>query len=113
MDRQAQYVDALRTQASKERVDKVKKALKSKRVYDNFLRCLNLYSHDIVNKHELVELVSGFLSKFPELMAWFKNFVGCKDRRGDGDKGFGDATLEQLPMCEIPQTVTLAEGCYM
>jgi len=60
--------------------DKVKKALKTRHVYDNFLRCLNLYSCEIISRQELVELVSGFLSKFPDLFAYFKNFVGLKDR---------------------------------
>jgi paired amphipathic helix protein Sin3a len=51
-------------------------------VYENFLRCLNLYCHEIINREELVELVSGFLSKFPSLLQWFKNYVGVQDRVG-------------------------------
>ena len=66
--------------------DKVKKNFKSKQVFDNFLRCLNLYSHEIINAQELVELVSGFLGRFDDLMAWFKKFVGYRERSGMDDK---------------------------
>lgn len=60
--------------------EKVKRALKSKHVFENFLRCLNLYSHEIIDREELVKLVEGFLGKFEDLMLWFKTFVGYRDR---------------------------------
>jgi hypothetical protein len=40
----------------------VKRALNSPPAYEDFLRCLNLYSHDIVNLGELVQLVSNFIA---------------------------------------------------
>lgn len=56
--------------------DKVRKALRSPEVYENFLRCLTLYTQEIVSKSELLTLVSPFLSKFPELLRWFTDFLG-------------------------------------
>ncbi|XP_071446323.1 paired amphipathic helix protein Sin3a isoform X2 [Hetaerina americana] len=59
--------------------DKVRKALKSQDIYDNFLRCLVLYNQEVVSRSELVQLVTPFLGKFPELFRWFKEFVGHVD----------------------------------
>lgn len=54
----------------------VRKAVRSQEVYNNFLRCLTLFTQEIVSKSELVHLITPFLSKFPELMKWFKDFLG-------------------------------------
>ncbi|XP_031783367.1 paired amphipathic helix protein Sin3a isoform X2 [Nasonia vitripennis] len=56
--------------------DKVRKALKSPEVYDNFLRCLVLFNLEIISKNELVLLVNPFLCRFPELQRWFRDFLG-------------------------------------
>uniref|UniRef100_A0A6P4E6W9 Paired amphipathic helix protein Sin3a n=1 Tax=Drosophila rhopaloa TaxID=1041015 RepID=A0A6P4E6W9_DRORH len=56
--------------------DKVRKALRSPEVYDNFLRCLTLFNQEIVSKTELLGLVSPFLMKFPDLLRWFTDFLG-------------------------------------
>lgn len=57
----------------------VRKALKSHEVYENFLRCLVLYNHEIISRVELIPLVTTFLGRFPELLRWFKEFLGFKD----------------------------------
>jgi len=59
--------------------DKVRKALKSSEVYDNFLRCLVLFNQEIVSRTELIQLATPFLNKHPELFAWFKDFVGYRE----------------------------------
>lgn len=59
--------------------EKVRKALRNPEVYENFLRCLNLYNQEVVSKSELVHLVTPFLGKFPDLFKWFKDFIGFKD----------------------------------
>jgi paired amphipathic helix protein Sin3a len=59
--------------------DKVRKALKSQDIYENFLRCLVMYNHEIISRMELVQVVTPFLAKFPELLKWFKEFVGHKE----------------------------------
>ena len=63
--------------------DKVRRALKSQEVYDNFLRCLTLFNQDILSKSELVQLTSSFLGKFPELCQYFKDFLGVTDSAND------------------------------
>ncbi|KAK4884156.1 hypothetical protein RN001_000427 [Aquatica leii] len=56
--------------------DKVRKALKMPDVYNNFLRCLTLFNQEIVSKSELIQLVTPFLGKFPELLRWLRDFLG-------------------------------------
>lgn len=55
--------------------DKVRESLRTPDVYDNFLRCLTLYNQEIVSKSELVTLVTPFLSKEPELLKRFQEFL--------------------------------------
>lgn len=57
----------------------IRKGLKNQDVYENFLRCITLYNHEVVSKNELVVLVTPFLGKFPELLRWFKEFVCFKE----------------------------------
>lgn len=57
----------------------MRKALKSSEVYDNFLKCLVLYNHEIVSRTELIGLVDRFIGRFPDLMKWFKEFLGFRD----------------------------------
>nr|XP_023418397.1 paired amphipathic helix protein Sin3b isoform X2 [Cavia porcellus] len=73
--------------------DKVRRVLKSQEVYENFLRCIALFNQELVSGAELLQLVSPFLGKFPELFAQFKSFLGVKElsfapplgeRAGDG-----------------------------
>lgn len=63
--------------------DKVRKVLKSQEVYDNFLRFLLLYNHEILSRSELLSMVSGFLGKYPELLRWFKDFIGYKSNNSN------------------------------
>lgn len=58
--------------------DKVRKALRTPEVYENFLRCLTLFNQEIISRVELVCLISPFLSKFPELHRWFQDFLGSQ-----------------------------------
>lgn len=55
--------------------DKVREALKTPDVYDNFLRCLTLFNQEIVSKSELMTLVTPFLSKEPDLLKKFQEFL--------------------------------------
>ncbi|XP_050306229.1 paired amphipathic helix protein Sin3b [Anthonomus grandis grandis] len=55
--------------------DKVRKALRSQEIYNNFLRCLILFNQEIISKSELLQVVTAFLGKFPELLKWFREFM--------------------------------------
>ena len=69
--------------------DKVRKALRSPEVYENFLRCLVLFNQEVISRQELVQITSTFLNKHPDLFKWFKDFVGYKDGSGSGGGGSG------------------------
>lgn len=61
--------------------DKVKKAIGNKQSYNDFLKLLNLFSQDIIDKQTLVERVDGFIGDtHPELLNWFKMFVGYEEK---------------------------------
>jgi paired amphipathic helix protein Sin3a len=62
--------------------DKVRRRLDNKFAYIEFLRCLNLFSNEIITRQELIQLVYGFLGKYPDLFEWFKRIVGLKDGLG-------------------------------
>uniref|UniRef100_A0A182W9T0 Paired amphipathic helix protein Sin3a n=1 Tax=Anopheles minimus TaxID=112268 RepID=A0A182W9T0_9DIPT len=64
--------------------DKVRKALRSPDVYEDFLRCLTLYNQEIVSKSELQTLITPFLSRFPDLLKWFQDFLGPSSGAGSG-----------------------------
>lgn len=84
--------------------DKVRKALRNPDVYDNFLRCLTLFNQEIVSKTELLNLVTPFLSKFPDLLSGFTKFLGqpvsqmSSGGSGSGSTGTGIFGLEEIPM---------------
>lgn len=59
--------------------EKVRKALKSPEVYENFLRCLILFNNEVISRPELIQLATTFLGKFPDLFTWFKMFLGYKE----------------------------------
>ncbi|XP_034035567.1 LOW QUALITY PROTEIN: paired amphipathic helix protein Sin3b [Thalassophryne amazonica] len=59
--------------------DKVRRLFKSQEVYENFLRCIALFNQEVVSGVELLQLVTPFLGKFPELYTQFKSFLGDKE----------------------------------
>lgn len=69
--------------------DRVKKFIGNKQTYNEFLKLLNLFSHDLIGKDMLVNKVSNFISGNKELMDWFKRFVGWD--------GKGDDVIDNVP----------------
>ncbi|CUS11063.1 unnamed protein product [Tuber aestivum] len=63
--------------------DRVKKFIGNKQTYNEFLKLLNLFSHDLIAKDMLVDKVSNFISGNKELMDWFKRFVGYDGKADD------------------------------
>lgn len=62
--------------------ERTRKRLNNKLAYTEFLRCLNLFSNEIISRQELIQLVHGFLGKHTDLFDWFKRFVGFRDGMG-------------------------------
>ncbi|XP_058806955.1 paired amphipathic helix protein Sin3a isoform X2 [Phymastichus coffea] len=91
--------------------DKVRKALRSQEVYENFLRCLVLFNQEIISKTELVQLVTPFLGRFPELLRWFKDFLGhmpespTSSTTSCGANQSGNAGLSGLGIEALPNNV--------
>jgi paired amphipathic helix protein Sin3a len=59
--------------------DQVKKLISNKTVYTEFLKVLNLFSQEILDKRTLMERIEGFLGKNTELLEWFQGFVKFDD----------------------------------
>ncbi|XP_075168581.1 SIN3 transcription regulator family member A isoform X2 [Haematobia irritans] len=78
--------------------DKVRKSLRNPEVYENFLRCLTLYTQEIVSKTDLLTLVTPFLSKFPELFRWFTDFLGPPVSQVTGSTCGFTGHLESIPL---------------
>jgi len=60
--------------------DKVKKAIGSKQSYNEFLKIVNLFNQDLIDKDTLIERVEGFIGSHGDLFDWFKTFVGYEDK---------------------------------
>ncbi|MCJ1395289.1 Transcriptional regulatory protein sin3 [Xylographa bjoerkii] len=69
--------------------DRVKKFLGNKSSFNEFLKLCNLFAQDLIDKNNLVMRVEGFIGQNPDLMGWFKKFVGY-----DGS----DQVIENRPL---------------
>ncbi|XP_050358996.1 paired amphipathic helix protein Sin3a isoform X3 [Nymphalis io] len=56
--------------------DRARKALRSQHIYENFLRCLLLFTNEIISSSELLCVTEPFLYRHPELKKWLQDFVG-------------------------------------
>lgn len=75
----AGYVTTHRSPEENEFFEKVKAFLGNKSVYAEFLKCLNLFSQDILKLDDLLRLVNGFIGGSDELYGWFKRYIGLKE----------------------------------
>ncbi|XP_078474165.1 paired amphipathic helix protein Sin3b-like isoform X3 [Lampetra planeri] len=62
--------------------DRVRCALHSPEVYENFLRCVQLFNHNHVSSSALLDMARPFLGKFPELLVELRNLL--EDVRSEG-----------------------------
>ncbi|KAI3768665.1 hypothetical protein L2E82_19495 [Cichorium intybus] len=76
--------DALKNMYSEEFTfcEKVKDRLRNQDDYQAFLKCLHIYSTEIITRKELQSLVSDLLGKHPDLMEGFSTFVRCENIDG-------------------------------
>ncbi|EHL02139.1 putative Paired amphipathic helix protein pst1 [Glarea lozoyensis 74030] len=56
--------------------DRVKKYIGNKSTMNEFLKLCNLFSQDLIDRNVLVHKVSAFIGGNPDLMSWFRSFVG-------------------------------------
>ncbi|EKG22077.1 Paired amphipathic helix [Macrophomina phaseolina MS6] len=56
--------------------DRVKKYIGNKNTMNEFLKLCNLFSMDLIDKSLLLHRVHAFIGGNPELMGWFRKFLG-------------------------------------
>ncbi|KAF2278105.1 paired amphipathic helix protein Sin3a [Westerdykella ornata] len=59
--------------------DRVKKFLANKNAMNEFLKLINLFSQDLIDKQLLLFRAQAFIGGNQELYNWFKNFIGGDD----------------------------------
>ncbi len=62
--------------------DKVKRYLDNRQLYADFLKCLSLFSQDILKLPDLLAMVHSFIGGNGELFEWFKRYINYKDTDG-------------------------------
>ncbi|KAJ4960471.1 hypothetical protein NE237_020381 [Protea cynaroides] len=63
--------------------EKVKEKLRNADDYQEFLKCLHIYSTEIITRSELQSLMSDLLGKYPDLMDGFNDFLTrCEKKDG-------------------------------
>jgi histone deacetylase complex regulatory component SIN3 len=65
-----------KTREEVEFFERVKNYIGNRTAYAEFLKCLNLFSQDILRQDELVKLVANFIGSNGELFSWFKKYIG-------------------------------------
>ncbi|KAK1326557.1 Paired amphipathic helix protein Sin3-like 3 [Acorus calamus] len=60
--------------------DKVRERLNNAEVYQEFLKCLNIFVKEIISRAELQSLVQDILGKYPDLMDALNDLLGPDER---------------------------------
>ncbi|KAK7317569.1 hypothetical protein RJT34_01918 [Clitoria ternatea] len=64
-------------------LEKVRDKLRNPEDYQEFLKCLHIYTKEIITRHELQSLVGNLLGKYADLMEGFNEFlVQCEKNEG-------------------------------
>ncbi|XP_077299211.1 SIN3 transcription regulator family member A [Arctopsyche grandis] len=92
--------------------DRVRKALKSQEVYDNFLRCLLLFTNEIVSKSELLAVTAPFFSRNPELQRWLQEFLGLTAGAAGGSPPTANNASSPPPVA-APVHTFLGNGSFL
>ncbi|RXH69830.1 hypothetical protein DVH24_007086 [Malus domestica] len=61
--------------------EKVKEKLRNPEDYQEFLKCLHIYSKEIITRSELQSLVADLIGRYPELMDGFDDFLACCEKK--------------------------------
>src|SRR5579859_4066298 len=68
--------------------EKLKKNMNNKATYNEFLKLINMYTNDIIDKNTLVQRIEPFLVNYADQLTWFKSFVKYTGQ---------DETIENIP----------------
>lgn len=68
--------------------EKLKKAMNNKGSYNEFLKLINMFTNDIIDKNTLIQRVEPFLLSSPDQLAHFKHMVGYTGQ---------DEAIENIP----------------
>ena len=60
--------------------ERAKKQIGNRASYTEFLKLINLYSQDIIDKYVLADRVQSFIGSNPDLMAWFRSVLGIEEQ---------------------------------
>ena len=59
--------------------DRAKKHIANRSTFTEFLKLVNLFTQDLIDKHVLIDRAGTFLGSSPDLMAFFTNFLGVEE----------------------------------
>lgn len=59
--------------------DRAKKQIGNRSSYAEFLKLINLYTNDIIDKYTLADRVQSFVGSNPDLMAFFRGMIGVDE----------------------------------
>ena len=60
--------------------DRAKKQIGNRASYAEFLKLMNLYTQDLIDKYTLADRALSFLGGNPDLVQWFTDFLGIQDQ---------------------------------
>ena len=61
--------------------DRAKKFISNKSQYAEFLKLINLFSQDLIDKNTLADRVSAFIGASPDLMSFFNGMIGVEPHK--------------------------------
>lgn len=61
--------------------ERAKQRLRNKDAYNDFLKCLSMYTQEIISRQELLQLLNDIIGRFPDLMVGGM-VARCRSRHG-------------------------------
>ena len=58
--------------------DRVRKVVGNKGSYTEFLKLVNLFTQDLIDKHVMFDRLDRFIGSHPDLLNWFATFIGIQ-----------------------------------
>src|SRR5437762_2524645 len=71
--------------------EKVKKSMNNKVTYNEFLKLINMYTNDIIDRNTLVQRVEPFLTATPDQFSYFKSLIKYTGQ---------DETIDNIPVAK-------------